>query len=104
MKHRSFLVDNLCRASASLDSNVASEVSDDRVSIGSLSDEVKFNPLKSCERISDKRKPEQVIVIDAVKSERKDSCDSIVALNESDEDQSEKETNKSDLNKSGLDL
>jgi len=93
LKHRNFLVDNLCRASSSLDSNVGvcSEASDDRISVGSFSDEIKYTPVQQQQQ-NDRA---EVVVdqpnhiqhrIENVKTERKDSCDSVAAIEETKED------------------
>jgi hypothetical protein len=110
LKHQNYSVDNLCRASNSVDSNVGtcSEVGDDRVSVGSLSDEIKFTPVTNAVQNNHHQNR-----VENVKSERKDSCDSIVAVHESEDEheeckpiqQSEERGEiKTEQVKSGLDL
>ena len=111
LKHRNFLVDNLCRATNSVDSSVGicSEVGDDRISVGSLSDELKFTPVTNAEQNNHHHQNR----VENFKSERKDSCDSIVAVHESEdeheaskpnEQKEEREEIKTEQVKSGLDL
>ena len=112
VKHRNFLVDSLCRASNSSDSNVgvASEASDDRISVGSLNDDLRYH--LAAAKPAEQSSHDHVIIVEAVKSERKDSCDSIVAINESDDDIAEQNgrqklagsDEKPEEPRSGLDL
>ena len=79
VKQRNFLVDNLCRASNSVEHHA--EVCDDRISVGSFSDEVKYTPppILSESEVEPKNHAHHHNIKN-VKTERKDSCDSVTAV------------------------